>query len=356
VQTTTDTHGHFTLGTSAADVPAGANIPLVIQIGKWRRLVTVPNVAACQDTPLDDPAMMRLPANQAEGHLPKIALTTGGADALECLLRKIGISDSEFTPESGSGRVNFFAGGKHNGTAMANGSAGTDAYDPMLNGGAPFTDAETWWESADNLGKYDMVLHSCDGVSDTQDTNKSMNSRQALQAFADAGGRVFASHWHNYWIEHGPAPWPALATFNHQRDPTSPFTATIDTTFDRGAALADWLVNVGGATTLGKLVIQGAKHTVDTVNTPVQRWIYSASPLSTQYFSFTTPATPGAGACGKVVFSDLHVSSGSGGANNDSSAPSKPFPTGCVTQELSPQEKTLEFMLFDLSSCVLSIG
>lgn len=116
-----------------------------------------------------------------------------------------------------------------------------------------------------------MVLHSCEGTEDP--TNKTVQARQALQQYADAGGRVFASHWHNYWIEHGAAPWPTLAKFKHQRDPASPFTSTIDTSFDKGMALRDWLVNVGASTTPGQLVIQGAKHTVHTINPPSQRWI-----------------------------------------------------------------------------------
>ncbi len=361
VRATTDTAGNFTLGVTTGDVPAGVDIPLVMQIGKWRRQLTIPAgmVTACEDTTFADPAMMRLAANQSEGHLPKLALTTGGYDALECLLRKIGISDSEFTPESGAGRVNLFAGGTRNGTPIVSmgtrTTAGANVYDASLNGGAMFTNAETWWESAANLNRYDVVLHSCEGLPTAMTTNKSMAARQALQAYADAGGRVFASHWHNYWIAQGPAPWPTLANFvQNAADPMSPFTSTIDTSFPKGAALSEWLVNVGGSPTPGQLIINGAKRTVDSVNMPTQRWIYSMTPMSTQYFSFTTPATPNAAACGKVVFSDLHVSAGTNSATDDSSQPSKPFPTGCVTTESTAQEKALEFMLFDLSSsCVV---
>ena len=48
---------------------------------------------------------------------------------------------------------------------------------------------------------------------------------------------------------------------------------------------------------------------------------------------------------------DLHVSAGGDGSDK----PNKPFPTGCVTTTMSPREKVLEFMLFDIASCVAPI-
>src|SRR4029453_390693 len=93
---------------NSGDVPAGDNVPLVIQAGKWRRQIVIPHVNACADTAITDFDQTRLPRMHAEGHMPKIALTTGNGDALECLLRKVGIYDVEFTPETGTGRVNFY--------------------------------------------------------------------------------------------------------------------------------------------------------------------------------------------------------------------------------------------------------
>jgi hypothetical protein len=349
----TDTKGDFVLD----NVPVGNGVPLVIQIGKWRRQIALPSVKPCLDNHLDDANLLRLPRSQKEGNIPRIALTTGGYDRLECLIRKIGIDDSEFTLPTGAGRVNLYSGrGDFLGPA-------TTAYAAGLNGGAAFPQAPAFWSTAANLDKYDMVVLSCEGGWYAAD--KGPAARQNMVDYANKGGRIFASHWHGYWVQFGPAPWntvagfeppdPATGLMNELTDLPDGFQTDIDTSFPKGAAMADWLVNVQASPTRGKLAVVQGQHTVLSVDPAAgQRWIYSDSipldadntnPKGVQYLTFNAPVgTAAANQCGRTVLTDIHVSAG------DREGP--PFPTGCVTTELSPQEKVLEFMLFDLSSCL----
>jgi hypothetical protein len=334
----TDSAGRF----SVEHVPVGDNIPLVIQIGKWRRAVTIPSVAACADTAVAA-ALTHLPRNKTEGHIPRIAIANGGSDALNCLLEKIGVATAEFTSETGAGRVNQYAG-LNAPTTNADGST--------VSGTA------TLWSNAASMKAYDLMLMSCEGNDNGGAGAASTAMRQAVKDFADAGGRVFGSHWHNAWVFEGPAPWPTVAKHAsgaHGFD--ADITVPIVTTFPKGMAFAEWMVNVGGSTSFGQLVIHGAEHSVDATNTGAQSWIagtdaQNGKPM-VQYFSFNTPveAAPER-QCGRVVMSDLHVSA-SAAAGMPSDSGKQPFPNGCVTTDLTPQEKALEFMLFDLSSCVM---
>lgn len=329
----TDESGRFVL----EDVPVGANVPLVIQVGKWRRQVTLPSVTACTENPIVDASVTRLPANQSEGDIPRIAVSTGELDALECLLRKIGISPSEFTNPDGAGRVNLFAGHQ-----------GTDGYE---SGDAFPVSEDALWDSAESLQRYDVVLLSCEGG---EFPNEKPNaSRQAMFEYANAGGRVFLSHWHKIWLDQGPDLFPEVVTFN-DTDDDQDITATIDTSFPKGEALANWLVNVQGSTTLGQVDLLDAQNTAATENPAyARRWIYDpmdafTNEVSVKYVTANTPVGAAADAqCGRVVYSDIHVSSG------DTSGTDLPFPSGCTSQGLSPQEKVLIFMLFDLSACLI---
>jgi hypothetical protein len=335
VSTLTASDGTFVL----KNVPAGANVPLVLQIGKWRRQITIPNVTACADTPMKDPSVMRLPRNQSEGDIPRIAVATGFADAFECLLRKIGIDDAEFTVNGGSGRVNVFKGSDLGGITRA----------PEVAGGASAT---TLWSDLSLMKQYDLIINACEGEEFPDE-----KPAQALQNFVDyagAGGRSFNTHYQYYWIADGVPPMPSTATFDLGAtvEPPATTVGTIDTTFPKGEAFAEWLVNVSASTTKGQLSITSPRYDAQSVNAPSLQWITGTGPANAPalyHYTFNTPlSAPESQQCGKVLFSDFHVEIGS-----KPSASPVMFPAECPSSlAMTSNDLALEFMLFDLSSCI----
>jgi len=342
----TDASGKFTLGR----VPVGDNIPLVVQIGKWRRAITIPNVGACAETRLAA-ADTRLPRNHTEGNIPLIAITTGGADSIECLPRRMGIDDSEFSTKGGAGRIHLYKGDDNTG----DGDLATGKFAPGVGGGATFAPSTDLWSTKDELKVYDIVILSCEGT--INPSSKPVTARQALYDYETIGGRVFASHWHRYWFSDGPAPVPSIGSWKDQKDQDQEQNAIVNDSFPKGAAFADWLVNVGASATRKVLPITVARDNLNAVDTTKARdwatipaYVGATPPPAVQFTSYNAPiGAPDDQICGRAVYTDLHVSSG---ARNDHSGKALPFPSGCESADLSAQEKAMEFMLFDLASCI----
>jgi hypothetical protein len=346
--TKTDETGHFSL----QDVPVGANIPLVITTGKWRRQLMIPNVAQCTDTPLAA-SDTRLPKSKAEGDLPMIAVSTGPADALECTVRKLGIADSEFTTDTQGGNVHMYA------ELSVASATGTDRFATGFGGGTGmFSDSTTLWSSVTKLQMYDLVILSCEGAQHPE--TKPQPAMDAMKAYADGGGRVFASHWHNIWIEgstqgggtQAPAVWPTIATWSNAGASFSTPPDTIDEVNNPlGPSFARWMLNVMGSTTRDAIQLSansGRTSCMAVDNTKGVRWVYwdNAGMQSTQDFTFTTPMEmPADQRCGRVAFSDMHASTDS------TSTAGMGFPSLCSNQPLSAQEKAIAFIIFELASC-----
>lgn len=328
VTTLSDATGHFKLD----GVPAGENVPLVLQVGKWRRQVVIPKVTECKDTALSDPEQTRLPRSHAEGEMPKIAVTTGGCDPIACILPKIGVAASEFGVD-GSTKVTIFKGGGGNGPVGE-------------------TDAQTLWSDANALKAFDMVILACECNENL--VNKPPAAQEAMFEYLNGGGRVFGTDYQYTWFRSGPAPFPTTADWKgNQNGPTGVDPFLVDTSFPKGKALADWLQATSSSSTYGQIPLEPVFFNVGRVNKAVsQSWVSSSNADKVLTFNAPVGAPPDQ-QCGKAVFLDAHVGAGSAVTPDFPGRDFDPSKTaaGCASG-LSPQEKAFVFFLFDLSSCI----
>jgi hypothetical protein len=367
VSTYTDFDGTFTLS-NVPSPPAGQSVPLVIQLGRWRRQLTITSPAACAVTPIGD---LHLPRNHTEGDIPLTAISTGAVDALECVLLKMGVDQAEFTTSTAtpSGRIHIYAAGP--GTELAAG-VGPGAYIANPNSHANPPAAISQPESAlmatgGTYMNYDQIMLPCWGspIGFTARNSNNMRSPDEpgdLSAYADSGGHFFATHYSYSWLVNNGefnnvAAWDpddnnpgnVTWTLNVSKTPPvvpAPMHAGI---FWQWLNLVKALSNFNLATPPQnpQVAITDPRHDADGVMSGSVDWIDGTDPQKNtamlEHFTFNTPVAS-ASQCGHAIFSDFHVA-------NQNDTNSTPFPQEC-SKSFSSQEKILEYMIFDLASCV----
>jgi hypothetical protein len=99
----------------------------------------------------------------------------------------------------------------------------------------------------------------------------------------------------------------------------------------------------------GQIPLANLRHDFDAVNPPSSLWIRVNDAKFPQpvpmHYTFDTPvAAPPSQQCGRVLYDDFHV--------EDAMINGVTFPSECTGGTMTPQEKMLEFMIFDLGACV----
>jgi hypothetical protein len=343
----TDSTGHFQL----TNVPAGTNIPLVMQVGKWRRQVSIPTVNPCVDNPVGQQVngveqMTRLPAKQSEGSMPHVAITTGGCETFACIMPKLGIDPSEYGPGPTSATTkptkafSFYSGS----------GAGAPTGSPP---------AQPFWNDVNQLKNFDLAMFSCE-CEEPPDANST--SYAAVRSYLEAGGRIFTTDFMYVWYKFStdtnlnapPWSWPGGA-------PPGADPVDVDTTFPKGQALGDWMYYVSGiapyksqvhtyppqkdvfpVTAAGGYVFDN----VHAINTKYGlEWTHSGTPSDPRIITMGMPsAQPPAMQCGKGVHIDFHV-------DQSYDVVDSQYPVGCSNLMREPELATV-FFFFDIASCI----
>jgi hypothetical protein len=348
-----DSSGKFTL----TGVPDGADIPIVVQLGKWRRQAIIPMVNACTVNALTDPNLTRLPKNQLEGSMPHIALTTGGCDNMGCMLPKVGIDPMEFGYQSDgyTKAINTYVGD--------NASA--------IPGAAP---ASTLWGSPTLLDTYDVGIFSCEceEALDSKGGSPSSADFANVTDYLDKGGRIFTTDFQYTWYKYSPDPAlggsPVGSSTIGIGDiiggaplaglPPDPMNLV--TSFPKGLAMAQWLQMVFPSNPYGQVVPDVifanvdsllASKTVTWATSPDDEGAFEDPAVDAgpgdppRVFTVDTPVgKPTAMQCGRGVHLDAHIDS------DQTVGPGYPT-TGC-SDPLAPDEAMFAFFFFDLSSCI----
>ncbi|PIE17046.1 MAG: hypothetical protein CSA65_09835 [Proteobacteria bacterium] len=314
---------------------------LVLQNGRFRRFIKV-NVPE-KGTLALTAEQSRLPVRTAEVQpidaIPRIAVVTGDYDKMECVLHKMGVE-----------QFDLFEGA-------------TTLVSPN-----PLPPFSTLLADLSAMKRYNIIFINCtNNTFEDQLENKAV--RDNIIAYVRAGGRLYVTDWSYDWIEQ----IEELAKFIDFEPGASGDTPEgknegaigegglkVDGLI-KDTKLAEWLGNFPGViqTTNGQPSAK-IEHflpqwvIMHQLGKDVKLWVEGkvSSGLGGTINNAIRPLTVTFNFknCGKILFSSYHTE----GRDDESTIFPKAFPTYCGSST-SPQDRILEYLIFDIASCIKPI-
>jgi hypothetical protein len=327
--TTSAPNGSFTL----KNVCPG-KWPLVVQNGRFRRLVYI-NVAA-GSTMAIPAGQSRLPRRHKEfvqaDSIPKIAVATGDFDKMECVLRKMGLADGTF-----------------------------DLYEAASSRKSPKTlpSFKNLVADLNKMKSYNIIFINCTANTFEKELANA-TIRKNLNDYVNAGGRLYVTDWSYDWIEQV-EPFSPFIDFEPGASPNTPeplnaaalgadglkVTAKI-----KDPQMAQWLTAFPGAISGGNSHIEHFLINwviMHKLGQGTKLWVEGSIKSSSGSLTGTRPLTVTFNFknCGKVLYSSYHTE----GREDESVIAPKAFPAYCGGT-FSPQDRILEYLIFDIASCI----
>jgi hypothetical protein len=326
--------GTFTL----PRVPAGASIPIVFQLGRFRRVKYMEVDPCIQQSPPADPNVqgVRLPHRDAEGDagdsIPKIAVGTGDYDQIECVLSRMGIEKF-------------------------------DLYSDRLPGDPPPTigTLDALLRDGNKLNGYNILVVNCT-ENEFQATVSDPAVKKNLNDFVSKGGRLYITDWAYDVIEQVPefAPYvcfepQSIGPIMCGGGPQTPTGADSTDAYSNSALVKDddmaqWLTQFPN-------VIDNTRHVqvqysfvivnsvADAMIYPTKTWVEGPA---NQYGVRPMTVTFDYNMCGRVHYSTYNTEPNAVVPDNIRFPNCKPG--------FSPQERLLEYLVFEIATCIGPIG
>jgi hypothetical protein len=333
--TFTDFDGSFHL----SGVPSGT-IPVVARLGRFQRVVSMDVIPCARNVIPADPDTsnkgIRLPRKNGElasqDALPRIAVASGDYDQIECVLKRIGVDQ-------------------------------LDMYDDrFVNNPPAIGQFAALLADPKKLALYDIVIVNC---TDNQFLSSLLQPtvQDTLESYVRSGGRLYVTDWAYDVIEQVPAFAPYLC-FEPQSPAGAPMcgggpqTHSIADSTDPysgkskilDADMAKWLHQFSGvidgsdqvAVDYSFVVVSSASQDPATLT---KTWVQGPTPFGTRPQTVTFDYH----GCGRVHFSTYNTEPA--GVVDDSAR----WPNNCKTT-VSPQERLLEYLFFNIAACLPTPG